>query len=139
MNTNKLVLNSDKTELLVVSNKRHSIYKELKLTLNGIVVKQKMAVRMFGLWITHNLHQDYYIHQMKNNLISFLNCRLKVLHQLRSKCGDKQFKLLTTGLITSKVVFGISCGQTTEVLRDMIRMVMNKMVGCISLQSTKKG
>ena len=52
MNANKLVLNSDKTELLVASNKRHSIYKELKLTLNGIVVKQKMAVRMLGLWIT---------------------------------------------------------------------------------------
>ena len=129
MNANKLVFNSDKTELLVISNKRHSIYKELKLTLNGVVVQQKMAVRMLGLWITHNLRQDYYIHQMKNNLISFLNYRLKVLYQLRNKCGDKQFKLLATGLITSKVVFGISYyGQTTEVLRDKLRMVMNKMV-----------
>ena len=77
----------------------------------------------------NNLRQDYFIHQMKNNLVSFLNHRLSVLYKLRRKCGDKQFKLLATGLLTSKIVFGISYyGQTTEVLRDKIRMIMNKMV-----------
>ena len=84
---------------------------------------------MLGLYLTHNLRQDYFIHQMKNNLVSFLNHRLSVLYKLRRKCGDKQFKLLATGLLTSKIVFGISYyGQTTEVLRDKIRMIMNKMV-----------
>ena len=129
MNSNKLVFNGSKTELLVVSNKRHGLYKDLKLTMDGAVVHQKMAVRMLGLYLTHNLRQDYFIHQMKNNLVSFLNHRLSVLYKLRRKCGDKQFKLLATGLLTSKIVFGISYyGQTTEVLRDKIRMIMNKMV-----------
>ena len=67
---------------------------------------------------------------MKNNLVSFLNHRLIVLHKLRRKCGDKQFKLLATGLLTSKIVFGISYyGQTTEVLRDKVRMIMKWSLG----------
>ena len=70
MNSNKLVFNGSKTELLVVSNKRHGLYKDLKLTMDGAVVHQKMAVRMLGLYLTHNLRQDYYIHQMKKNLVS---------------------------------------------------------------------
>ena len=90
---------------------------------------QKIAVQMLGLYLTQNMWMDYFIHQMKNNLCSFLNYRLIVLHKLRKKCGDKQFKLLATGLLTSKIVFGISYyGQTTDILRDKIRMIMNKMV-----------
>ena len=129
MNSNKLVFNSSKTELLVISNNKHKIYKELKLTMDGVVVHQKNAVRMLGLYLTYNMRQEYYISQMKNNLVSFLNYRLKILQQLRNKCGDKQFKLLATGLLTSKIVFGINFyGQTTEIQRDKVRMIMNRMV-----------
>ena len=129
MDANKLLFNPSKTELLVVSNRRKNIYKDLKLTMRGQVVTQKTAVRMLGLYLTHNLRMDYFIHQMKNNLVASLNHRLHILRQLRPKCGPKQFKILACGIFTSKLLFGCSYyWQTTEVLRDKIRVLTNDMV-----------
>ena len=132
MDTNKLLFNPMKTELLVLSKKNHNIYKDLKLTMNGQTVTQKKAVRMLGLYLTWNLKNDYYIYQMKNNLVSSLNHRLYTLKQLRHKCGPKQFKILSCGIFISKLLFGISFyWQTTEVVRDKIRLLLNNMVRLI--------
>ena len=66
---------------------------------------------------------------MKGNLISFLNKRMYVLSKLRTKCGDKQFKLLAYGLIFSKASYGIQVySQCTEGLKDKIRMILNRCV-----------
>ena len=129
MDCNKLLFNPSKTELIVISNKKDDIYKDLKLTMRGQVVTQKRAVRMLGLYLTKNLRMDYYIHQMKNNLVSSLNHRLFILRQLRPKCGPVQFKILSCGIFVSKLLWGISYWyQTTEVLRDKIRVLLNDMV-----------
>ena len=133
MDTNKLLFNPMKTEVLVLSNKNHNMYKDLKLTMNGQTVTQKTAVRrMLGLYLTWNLRNDYYIYQMKNILVSSLNHRLNTLRKLRHKCGPKQFKILSCSIFILKLLFGICFyWQTTEVVRDKICLLLNNMVHLI--------
>ena len=127
MNSNKLVFNDSKTELLVISRRSQNIYKDLRLTMKGAVIAPKRSCRMLGLYLTHNMRMDWYIDQMPNNLVSFLNHRMYILSKLRTKCGDKQYKLLAFGLIFSKACYGIQLyQQCTELLKDKIRLILNK-------------
>ena len=66
---------------------------------------------------------------MPGNLVSSLNQRLYVLSKLKNKCGKEQFRLLTYGIIYSKVGYCLQMyQQCTEILKDKIRMILNKCV-----------
>ena len=66
---------------------------------------------------------------MPGNLIASLNQRMNVLSKLKKKCGPEQFKLLCYGLLFSKVSYGVQYWQQcTEVLKDKIRLVLNRCV-----------
>ena len=84
---------------------------------------------MLGMYFCFNFRQDWYINQMKGNLISFLNQRLYFLSKLKPRVGEKQFRSLVYRLFFSKIYF---CVQTysncTEVLKDEINITCNKAV-----------
>ena len=129
MDSNLLLFNDAKTEILVISKKNHNVYKDLKLTMRNGVVSPKKACRMLGVQFTYNMRNDWYICQMPGNLISSLNQRLYVLSRLRAKCGKEQFRLLVYGLLYSKAGYCVQqYSQCTEVLKDKIRMILNKAV-----------
>ena len=136
LNCNRLVINHGKTELLLITRGTREIYKDLKLTVGDHVVRPKRAVRMLGMWLTYNMRQDWFINQMPNNLISFLNQRMYFLSKIKNKCGPEQFKLLAYGFLYSKISY---CAQVysncTEVLKDKIRMVLNR---CVRLATNSK-
>ena len=129
MDSNLLLFNDQKTEILIISKKNQNIYKDLKLTMRNGIVKPKKACRMLGVQFTYNLRNDWYIDQMPGNLVSSLNQRLYVLSKLKNKCGYNQFRLLVYGLVYSKVGYCIQLyQQCTETLKDKIRMILNKCV-----------
>ena len=57
--------------------KNGDIYKDLRLTMKDGKIAPQRSCRMLGLYLTYNLRQDWYISQMKGNLISFLNNSIK--------------------------------------------------------------
>ena len=129
MDSNLLVFNDLKTEVLVVSRGKRDVYKDLKLTMRNGTVKHQKSARMLGLQLTYNLRHDWFICQMPGNLIASLNQRMNVLSKLKKKCGPEQFKLLCYGLLFSKVSYGVQYWQQcTEVLKDKIRLVLNRCV-----------
>ena len=66
---------------------------------------------------------------MPNNLIAFCNRRIGTLRRIRPWIADNQFLLLAHGLVVSKLLFGIQFyWQTTEMLRDKVRLVLNELV-----------
>ena len=58
MDSNLLLFNDQKTEILVISKKNQNIYKDLKLTMRNGIVKPKKACRMLGVQFTYNLRND---------------------------------------------------------------------------------
>ena len=130
MDANQLVFNDAKTECLLISKKvNNNVYRDLKLTMRNGEVKPQKQVRMLGLFLTYNCRNDWYIDQMPNNLIQSLNHRMYVLSKLKTACGEKQFKLLCSGILVSKVLWGVSLySQCTEILKDKVRLILNKLV-----------
>ena len=94
MDSNLLLFNDTKTEILVISKKNNNLYKDFKLTMRNGVVTPKKSCRMLGVHFTYNMRNDWYICQMPGNLVSALNQRMYVLSKLKSKCGKQQFRLL---------------------------------------------
>ena len=129
MNCNLLSFNPDKTEIVLVARGSREPYRDLKLTMGNQIIRPKRACRMLGMYFCFNFRQDWYINQMKGNLISFLNQRLYFLSKLKPRVGEKQFRSLVYGLFFSKIYF---CVQTysncTEVLKDEIRLTCNRAV-----------
>ena len=129
MNANLLSFNRDKTEMVLVTRGSREPYRDLKLTMGDQVIRPKRACRMLGMQFTWNMREDWYINQMKGNLISFLNQRIYFLSKLRPKVRDKQFRALTYGLLFSKIYFCVQkYGNCTEILKDKIRITCNRAV-----------
>ena len=129
MDSNLLVFNDLKTEVLIVSRGKRDVYKDLKLTMRNGSVKPQNTARMLGLQLTYNLRQDWFLSQMPGNLIASLNQRMSVLTKLKKKCGPSQFKLLCYGILFSKCSYGIQLHQQcTEALKDKIRVILNRCV-----------
>ena len=66
MDSNQLVFNGMKTELLVISRKNGD-NKDLRLTMKDGMIAPQKSCRMLGLYLTYNLRQDWFISQMKGN------------------------------------------------------------------------
>ena len=129
MNCTKLKFNMKKTQFLVVSKKNHNHYKNLKLHYEGNTIEQVRQARLLGVYFTWNCSQDYFIRDMPNNLVTWLERRYKMLYKIRKQCEPKVFKCLAHGLVMSKIEFCISFwSQTTEVNKDRVRVIMNKTV-----------
>ena len=116
-----------KTQLLVISKKNHNHYRNLKLNYEGQVIEQVREARLLGVYFTWNLSQDYFIRDMPNNLLTWLERRYKMLYRIRKSCDPKVFKCLAHGFVMSKIEFCISFwSQTTELNKDRVRVIMNK-------------
>ena len=86
MDSNLLLFNDLKTEVLIVSRGKRDMYKDLKLTMRNGSVKHQRTARMLGLQLTYNFRQDWYLSQMPGNLIASLNQRMNILSKLKKKC-----------------------------------------------------
>ena len=128
-NANRLKINIEKTQMLIISRKGHAKYNDLKVSMDGVEIKQVKQARLLGLYFTADMKHEWYIHQMPNNLVAFCKRRLATLRRVRPWIADNQFLLLAHGLIVSKILFGIQYyWQTTELMRDKVRMIMNELV-----------
>ena len=126
MNANKLKFNMKKTTFLVVSKKNHNHYRNLKLNYDGQCIEQVREARLLGVYFTWNLSQDYFIRDMPNNLLTWLERRYKMLYRIRNSCEPKVFKCLAHGFVMSKIEFCIHFwAQTTELNKDRVRVIMN--------------
>ena len=127
MNSTKLKFNMKKTQFLIVSKKNHNHYKNLKLNYEGNTIEQVREARLLGVYFTWNCSQDYFIRDMPNNLVTWLERRYKMLYKIRNQCEPKVFKCIAHGLVMSKIEFCIQFwAQTTELNKDRIRVIMNK-------------
>ena len=128
MNSQKLKFNFKKTEWLVASPKRHADYKPLVLNFDGMVVQQKLHCRLLGLQVSWDLSHVWFVAGMKENLLASLSKRLYALQKLANKCPKKCLKNLATGLIVSKMTFGLQYWgrPLPEDLWHKLEIILNK-------------
>ena len=82
---NRLVLNYDKTNFILMGNPRESSIQCIKPSINNIYLKRIYNTKILGIEIDHNLKFDLHIHK----LCKQLNSRLCLISKLKVFLPEK--------------------------------------------------
>merc|ERR1712240_215518 len=95
-NINKLLINSDKSKLLIITKpaQRH-LSSNIKLQTTKYIIEQTQKIKVLGIFITSGFSNLATI----NNIISKVNYRILVLKEVFKFSGYRTKKILTDSII----------------------------------------
>ena len=130
MNNNKLVINSDKTHLLVMtSSKNHKNHGNYGITLNtgSEIIQPQDNEFLLGGIISNDLKWIQHIKNDKKSMLNQINRRLNALHKISFFSNFKVRKIIANGIIMSKLSYLIHLwGGTNEYLLDVLQILQNR-------------
>ena len=99
-NINKLKINNDKTELMVICKAKHrKNTKNIQITASGHKVKQVNKVKILGYVMQNNLRHDKHIAKVTSNI----HHRLFNIKKLTSHTIIKSRQILTKAIVIGKL------------------------------------
>ena len=133
MNANRLKFNASKTQLMIMTPKRNRVNSTLELEFNGLRIIPEKQAKFLGILISDDLTWDNYVAHSEFSLLKFCAGRMKALKKLRKFCTKDQLKLLSHGLITSKIIYCLPVWANVRIaLRKKIQGVMTEMYRVIT-------
>ena len=111
---NRMIVSGDKTKLLIVGTRSNRASKlenrTIEVNVDGHATPESesekllgIIVNKFGTWKNH-LHGD----NENSGLLKDLSKRIGMLRQLRKNLPTVKFKMIVSGLFTSKLIYGIT-------------------------------
>ena len=99
-NTNKLIINQEKTKLMLICNNRnHKITRGIQMYSGKHLVKQVDTVKVLGYKIQSNLHNDAQV----NKTIADINHRIYNIKKLGNKTKFETRQTLAKAIIIGKL------------------------------------
>ena len=99
-NINKLKINNDKTELMIICKAKHrKSTKNIQIAASGHKVKQVNKVKILGYTMLNNLHHDKHI----SNIMANINHRLYNIKKLTTNTTIKTRNVLTKAIVIGKL------------------------------------
>ena len=130
MASNKLVLNSDKTHLLVMATPyQHRHFQDFGISLNtGEEIIEPIATeKLLGGHITNNFSFNEHLKDNEKSLIRSLTSRVNALAKISKISSLKTRKMLADGLVTSKLLYLIQWwGGTHKYLINHLQILQNR-------------
>ena len=130
MNKNKLILNSDKTHLLVMASERkHQIHDNFGLSLNTgtEVIEPQIEEKLLGALMSNNLTWKTHIRDSKNSLIQILTSRINALFKISQYSSFLTRKMVANGMFMSYVSYLIPLfGGSPEYLITALQTLQNR-------------
>jgi hypothetical protein len=109
MNANKLVINPDKTHLMVMASKKNTAKrKEVSMMAGGFIIKPTESEKLLGGQLHQSLEWNLHIRDHKGSLLNQLNSRL---NGLRKVCVNASFGtklMVANGVVMSKLAYLIT-------------------------------
>ena len=109
MNSNKLVINADKTHLMVMTQRKDSNKRMLvnvKAGVHNIIPTEKE--KMLGGLLHQSLKWNSHIRDDKESLLNQLNSRINGLRKVCSNASFKTRCMIANGIVMSKLVYLIT-------------------------------
>ena len=130
MNQNKLILNKDKTHLLIMAPaKKRKNKNNFGITLNTgeeIIKPQDTEVLLGGV-ISSNLKWNEHIRDHKKSMLKSLTSRINALSKISKFSNFKTRKMIANGIFMSKLVYLIQLwGGTNEYLLTFLQKLQNR-------------
>ena len=130
MSTNKLVLNSEKTRLLVMTSARkHQIHQNFGITLDTgtEIIEPVSEERLLGGTVSSNLKWNCHIMDSKKSLINILTSKTNALSQVSRYSSFKNRKLIANGVIMSHIIYLIPLyGGCSDYLLSALQVLQNR-------------
>ena len=124
MNENKLVSNSDKTQLVVMGKRKQNVSRELvSMIAGGHVIKPSETGKLLGAQLHQNM--DWRVH-LRDHKASLLNQLLSRINGLRKVCVHADFQtrlMVANGVVISKLTYLITLwGGASQYLINMLQV-----------------
>ena len=131
MQNNKLVLNSDKTHLLITTTEhKHKSHNDFNIKLNtgSEIIEPDKSEKILGGIISNDLKwKENPRDNPKESMIKCLSTRLKALAKISHIASFKTRKMIANGIFLSKLIYLIQVwGGTSEFLLSSLQILQNK-------------
>ena len=109
MNSNKLVINPDKTHLMVMANQKDTAKrKEVTMMAGGYIIKPSESEKLLGGQLHQSLHWKLHIRDHKGSLINQLGSRLNGLKKVCVNASFDTKLMVANGVVMSKLAYLIT-------------------------------
>ena len=108
MANNKLVLNSDKTHLLVMASARnHKTHINYGITLNtgSEIIEPQDNEKLLGGFISNDLTWKENIRDNAKSLVNMITTRINALSKISRISNFKTRKMIANGIVMSKLIY----------------------------------
>ena len=130
MAANKLVLNSEKTHLLVMASRtQHRLHGNYGVELdtgNEIILPQEHE-RLLGCEISNNFSWKEHLQDNEYSLQRQMTSRINALKKISFSASFKTRKMIANGVVISRIIYVISLwGGTIDYLLKMLQVLQNR-------------
>ena len=136
MSQNKLVLNSDKTHLLVMAtrnqHRRHENY-GIVLDTGKEVIEPIDNEKLLGFRISNDFKFNKHVRDHEKSMSSILQARLNALRKVSTSASFKVRKMIAEGIIMSNIMYVITVyGACDEYLLNLLQVIQNNAARCVT-------
>ena len=136
MSRNKLVLNSDKTHLLLMtSSNMHKKYDNFGIFLDTgqEIVEPVEKEKLLGCIISNDFKYYSHVRDDEKSMMNTLNSRINALRKTSSFSSFKTRKMIAEGIIISNILYVITVyGSCSEHLLSLLQVVQNTAARCVT-------
>ena len=134
MGDNKLVINDDKTHLLVMGTAKYNTKRELVSVDTGtIVVKNTETEKLLGMNIHQSLKWKEHVLGNERSMIKMLTTRLSALKKIAKNASFKTRLMVANSCFMSVITYMISVwGGTESYIIKAVQIMQNKAARCVT-------
>ena len=124
MNANKLVINPDKTHLMVMGSRKHTAKrKQVSMMAGDFIIKPSETEKLLGGQLHHGLEWKLHLRDHKGSLLSQLSSRLNGLKKVSINADFSTKLMVANGVILSKLTYLITLwGGAQQYLIDAVQV-----------------
>ena len=130
MSKNKLILNSDKTHLLVMTSARnHQRHGNFGITLDtgSETIEPRTEERLLGATVSNDFKWGKHIRDSKKSLTAILTTRINALRKVAKYSSFKNRKMIANGIVMSHITYLIQLyGGCSEYLLSALQVLQNR-------------
>ena len=130
MAANKLVLNSDKTHLLVMaSSTQHRLHGNYRVQLDtgAEIILPQDNERLLGCQISSDFKWNAHVSDSKFSMQRQITSRLNALRKISFASSFATRKMIANGIIISRIIYAIQCwGGASDYLVKILQVLQNK-------------
>ena len=134
MGDNRLVINNDKTHLLVMGSRKDGAAREMVSIKTGtVVVKPVDTEKLLGINIHQSLKWQEHVTNNKKSLITMLNSRLSALKRISRRASYMTRLMVGNACFMSIIVYMIAVwGGTENYTIKAVQVMQNRAARCIT-------